>query len=96
MVLVPSAPKEGSASKAYDDAVAQAALKLQGTPRWELAASDALLHFPEAAKTFSCAFGLEISKEKTHIPICFCEEHWQTQGSQLTGQKTTISAAVLL
>ena len=65
MVLVPSSSKEGYASKAYDDAVAQAALKLQGTPRWEVAARDAVLHFPEAAKIFSCAFGLEISKENT-------------------------------
>ena len=65
MQLVPSVALPGSASKAYDDAVSKAALDLYGSPRWKIATDDAELKFPEAAKIFSCAFGLEISEKNT-------------------------------
>ena len=38
---------------------------LRNTPRWELAAKDVNLKFPEAAGVFSCALDMPISPEAT-------------------------------
>ncbi len=61
--LVPPPPAEGSAAEARDQEASAAALALRGTPRWDLAAADAVLTFPEAADTFSCALGARISEQ---------------------------------
>ncbi|MBV6799424.1 MULTISPECIES: acid phosphatase [Xanthomonas] len=63
--LVPPPPQEGSAALANDEAVAKAMLALRGTPRWELAAQDAVLSFPAAATHFSCALGIQIDQTST-------------------------------
>jgi acid phosphatase (class A) len=38
---------------------------LRGTDRWDLAISDADLHFPTLANVFSCALGIPVSEEDT-------------------------------
>ena len=58
-------PAEGSAAQAMDEEINKKALKLRGTPRWDLAAEDANLHFPEAARTFSCALNAPITEKDT-------------------------------
>lgn len=63
--LLPPPPAPGSPAQAADEALYKAASKLQGTPRWALAAKDADLTFPNAAAVFSCALGMTISKEAT-------------------------------
>lgn len=59
------APAEDSALQAMDNAWADNMQALQGTARWELAISDAVLSFPEAAGVFSCALGIPVSEEET-------------------------------
>lgn len=63
--LMPVAPVMGSVAQKLDDAVSQASFALQGTARWTLATQDADLTFPNAAKIFSCALGLDITEEQT-------------------------------
>jgi len=63
--LVPSPPADGSAAFALDQEVSRKNLALRGTPRWDLAARDAELMFPEAAGTFSCALGIPITEKDT-------------------------------
>lgn len=63
--LLPPPPAPGSPAQAADEALYKAVSKLQGTPRWALAAKDADLTFPNAAAVFSCALGITISKEAT-------------------------------
>lgn len=65
LALLPPPPAEGSAALAHDQAAAQAAFALRGTPRWEQAISDADLRFPHAASFFTCALGAEISEQET-------------------------------
>jgi acid phosphatase (class A) len=65
LALIPPPPAEGSAAFAFDEEVSQKTLKLQDTPRLELATDDANLMFPEAAGTFSCALGIPITKQDT-------------------------------
>jgi acid phosphatase (class A) len=65
VAIVPKAPAPGSPRQKLDDAIAQAAIKLNTTPRFALAAKDASLHFPEAPNSFACAMGKQFSKEKT-------------------------------
>jgi acid phosphatase (class A) len=63
--LIPEAPVPGSARQKLDNAVSQDSFALQGTPRWEMAARDADLSFPNAAKIFSCALGVPITEKQT-------------------------------
>lgn len=63
--LIPPVPVEGSAARALDEEMNRRALALNGTKRWELATKDAELMFPEAATTFSCALGIDITEEET-------------------------------
>lgn len=65
LTLLPPPPAPDSAGFAADEAAREAAGKLRDTPRWSRAVSDADLHFPHAAETFSCAANLPISKERT-------------------------------
>ena len=68
LALIPPPPAEGSAALALDEEVSRRSLALRGTPRWDLAAKDAELMFPEAAGTFSCALGIPITESNTsHI-----------------------------
>ena len=63
--LLPPPPALASAAQARDMQIASEALKLRGTPRWDLAALDADLHFPHAASDFSCALGAPVSEGDT-------------------------------
>lgn len=63
--LIPVPPAPGSAAMARDEDVSRGALAMHGTPRWELAAKDAVLTFPQLAETFSCALGARIDDDKT-------------------------------
>ena len=65
LALIPPPPAEGSAALALDEEVSRKSLALRGTPRWELAAKDAELMFPEAAGAFSCALGAPITEKDT-------------------------------
>ncbi len=61
--LVPQPPAEGSTALARDQEASASALSLRGTPRWNLAAADAALTFPESAGSFSYALGAPITEQ---------------------------------
>jgi acid phosphatase (class A) len=65
LALIPPPPAEGSAAFALDEEVSRKSIELQGTPRWELAAEDAELMFPQAAGTFSCVLDAPITEQDT-------------------------------
>lgn len=65
LALIPPPPAEGSAALALDKEVSRKSIALRGTPRWDLAARDAELMFPEAADTFSCVLGIPITEKDT-------------------------------
>lgn len=65
VALLPAPPALGSPARALDEQRASAALALQGSPRWALAAADADLRWPRAAGTFSCALTVPISEVET-------------------------------
>ncbi|OZI75098.1 acid phosphatase [Bordetella genomosp. 12] len=68
LVLLGPPPQTGSPALARDEQARQATLPLRGTARWELARQDADLSFPQPAKNFSCAMGLQIDAKTTpHI-----------------------------
>jgi acid phosphatase (class A) len=62
--VLPS-PAEDSARQAMDTAWANNMQALRGTDRWDLAISDADLHFPAPANVFSCALGIPVSEGET-------------------------------
>jgi acid phosphatase (class A) len=63
--LLPPPPAAGTALLAADEEAYRALTPLVGTPRWDLAASDADLRFPHATRFFSCALDIPISAEAT-------------------------------
>jgi acid phosphatase (class A) len=63
--LLPAPPAQGSAALALDEESARQAASLRGSPRWRLAAQDAVLTFPQAASAFSCALGVPVSEKET-------------------------------
>lgn len=65
VALVAAPPAPGSAALAADEEAYRATRALRATPRWEQAARDAQLLFPEATGHFSCALGIGISAEAT-------------------------------
>lgn len=65
LLLNPPPPAPGSAAEARDLAAAEAAMALQGAPRWDLARQDALLSPETATATFSCAAGFKIDAATT-------------------------------
>ncbi len=65
LALLPTVPKNGSATVTRDRSVSKKNLALRGTKRWDLAIKDAQLDFPEATDAFSCALGVPITKEDT-------------------------------
>ncbi len=64
-VLIPPPPAAGSAALARDVEAANAALALQGTPRFQQAAIDADLFSPDTTGVFSCAAGMVIGPQTT-------------------------------
>ena len=65
LTLLPPPPGRGSAALARDEEAAKAAVALHGTKRWDLATQDAVLAFPAAAGTFSCALGAPVTEADT-------------------------------
>jgi acid phosphatase (class A) len=65
VALVAAPPAEGSRALRRDRDGERRALALHGTPRWDLARSDADLFTPRATATFSCAAGFAIGPEST-------------------------------
>ncbi len=65
VALLPPPPAPGSPEFIADEDVYRKLGALQGTPRWQLAARDANLKFPEAANVFSCAVGFEVTATTT-------------------------------
>lgn len=65
LVLIPPPPAAGSVAFELDKVVSQKNIALRGTPRWELAAKDAILMFPQAADAFSCALDAPITEKDT-------------------------------
>ena len=63
--ILPPPPAANSAALAADEEMYRTLGKLQGTPRWDLAASDSDLRFPHATRVFSCALDMPISADKT-------------------------------
>ena len=65
LVIIPSPPAPGSNRMAADIELHRESLRWRDTPRWQLAASDANVKFPEAAEIFACAAGIRISQAST-------------------------------
>lgn len=65
LALLPKPPADGSADQAADQAAYRDSRALRGSPRWQQAAADANLKWPQAAGTFSCALGIPISQAQT-------------------------------
>jgi acid phosphatase (class A) len=65
LLLIGPPPAEGSKALARDHAGEVKALALQGSPRWQLAISDADLFTPKATASFSCAAGFVIGPAET-------------------------------
>lgn len=65
LTLLPPLPGKDSSALALDNDVNLHSLALRGTTRWDLAAEDAKLKFPEAAGTFSCAINAPITGQQT-------------------------------
>lgn len=58
LALLPPPPPAGSAAFARDEEVSRQTAQQSGSPRWNLAASDADLRFPHALSAFGCALGV--------------------------------------
>ena len=65
LLLVPPPPKEGSAAWELDMEMAAKFVAMEDEARKALAASDAELHFPEAAESFNMVLDMKISEETT-------------------------------
>jgi acid phosphatase (class A) len=63
--ILPPPPKSGSAGFALDDEASRRSFVLRNTMRWEQATDDAVLMFPQAAESFSCALGIPITEMNT-------------------------------
>jgi len=65
LALLPPPPAAGSSVLAADGDAFRALTALRNGPRGALAVKDANLKFPQAASTFSCALGINISEQGT-------------------------------
>lgn len=65
LALLPPPPAEGSSALAADQAAFQASQALRDSARWQMAARDNELKFPQAAETFACALDLPIGETTT-------------------------------
>lgn len=65
LALLPPPPAPGSAALAADEEAYRSLTALRGGARSAQATQDAQLKFPQAASTFSCALGVEISEQGT-------------------------------
>jgi acid phosphatase (class A) len=65
LALVAPPPAAGSPQALADENAFRNTVAQRNSPRWNLAARDANLTFPQAADTFSCALGMPISAKDT-------------------------------
>ena len=65
--FVPAPPATGSPGQQADTAANEAAQAFRDTTRWQLAARDANLKFPEAASIFECAAQVSITEAGTPV-----------------------------
>jgi len=65
IALLPPPPGAGSAAMMEDEKARQAALPLQGTPRYALAAADAVRDHPNTVNDFQCSFATAITAKQT-------------------------------
>jgi len=65
LALLPPPPAAGSAAFAADEQIYRSTRALRDTPRWALAAHDAMLTGPDTTGAFSCALGIPISEAET-------------------------------
>jgi acid phosphatase (class A) len=65
VALVPAAPAAGSKTVARDEEVSRHYVAMHGTARWDMGIKDAVLTFPGAAETFSCALNAPITEQET-------------------------------
>lgn len=65
LALLPAPPQPGTAQQKGDDEAFHELTALQGGPRGDMARADAVLNFPQAAETFACAVGVQISEGST-------------------------------
>ena len=65
LTLLPPPPAAGTAAMAADQAAFRETRAYRGTPRWALAASDAVLSFPAAPEAFSCTLDAPITAAAT-------------------------------
>lgn len=63
LALLPPPPAAGSAAMQRDEEARSAARTLRGTPRYSLAAGDAVIGFAEIPADFSCAMGFAITQD---------------------------------
>jgi len=65
VALLPPPPGPGSATMTEDEKARQATLPLQGTPRYALAATDAVRDHQNTVNDFQCAFATGITTQHT-------------------------------
>ncbi|MHB8284184.1 MAG: acid phosphatase [Caulobacteraceae bacterium] len=83
--ILPPPPKSGSEEEALDRAVYMETRKLQGTPRWALATSDAV-ETPQAILTdFGCALGIALDAANAPKLV-----HMLTRAHRDAGHITTV------
>lgn len=85
--LSPPPPAAGSTAQALDDEISRKYLALRGTPRFVLAAQDAVLTFPEAAETFTCAVNAPITRAETPTVYTLLERSLIDSGRATRGAK---------
>lgn len=91
--FVPPPPSAGSPAEQADRAANQAAMSLRDTPRWNLAASDANLRFPDAAAVFRCAASVEINETATPVTYRLLQRTLTDFGLATYPAKTTYQRA---
>lgn len=65
LALVAPPPAAGTPEALADESTFRNTFAQRNSPRWNLAARDANLKFPQAADNFSCALGMPISAQDT-------------------------------
>jgi acid phosphatase (class A) len=65
LALLSPPPAEATQAALADLEAHEAGRLLRETDRWRVARQDNELHFPEAARSFACVLGIEISQEST-------------------------------
>lgn len=87
--LLGAPPAEGSGALARDEDARAATLPIRGKSRWDLARLDADLEFPQPAKNFSCAMGVDIDEKTTPHTYRLMQKILTDAGLSTYGVKNT-------